>query len=95
MFFMAEAALLTRNLTGSSHRGVISQFGEHLVKAGLIEKHLGRALNDAYDMRLVGDYGVGRNVTEDEAKHSLRTAREFVQTLDEYLNKWQEKEQKS
>ena len=93
MFFMAEAALLTKNLTGSSHRGVIGLFGEHLAKAGIVEKHLGRSLNEAYDMRIVGDYGVGRNVTEDEAKKLMESAREFVQTVDEYLNKWQEKEQ--
>ena len=93
MFCMAEAALLTKNVTGSSHRGVIGLFGEHLAKAGIVEKHLGRSLNEAYDMRLVGDYGMGRSVTEDEAKKLVESAREFIRTVDEYLNTWQEKEQ--
>lgn len=32
MFFVAEAALLTKNLNASSHKGVISLFGEHFIK---------------------------------------------------------------
>ena len=36
MFFMAEAALLTKSLTASSHKGVISLFGEHFVKTKIL-----------------------------------------------------------
>ncbi len=92
MFFMAEAALLTKSLSASSHKGVISLFGEHFVKTEIFERNLGKALNDAYDKRLVGDYGVGFTVTEQQAKDLLQTARNFVQKLKNYLNKWIEKE---
>ena len=68
MFFMAEAALLTKGLTASSHKGVISKFGEHFIKAKILERDLGKALNDAYDKRLVGDYGIGFTVTLQQAK---------------------------
>lgn len=30
MFFMAEAMLLSKGISASSHKGVISLFGEHL-----------------------------------------------------------------
>ena len=56
MFFMAEAALFTKNLSASSHKGVISLFGEHFIKTGIFDRDLGKALNDAYDKRLIGDY---------------------------------------
>jgi uncharacterized protein (UPF0332 family) len=88
MFFMAEAVLLTKRLTASSHKGVISLFGEHFVKTKILERELGKALNDAYDKRLVGDYGVGFTVTEEQAKDLLETARNFVQKLKDYLKKW-------
>ena len=88
MFFMSEAALLTKSLSASSHKGVISLFGEHFVKTEIFERNLGKALNDAYDKRLVGDYGVGFTVTEQQAKDLLETARNFVQKLREYLQKW-------
>jgi len=88
MFFMSEAALLTKSLSASSHKGVISLFGEHFVKTEVFERNLGKALNDAYDKRLVGDYGVGFTVTEQQAKDLLETARNFVQKLRGYLKKW-------
>jgi len=90
MFFMAEAALLTKSLTASSHKGVISLFGEHFVKAKIIERDLGKALNDAYDKRIVGDYGVGFTLTERQAQDLLENARNFVGRLKNYLKKWME-----
>jgi uncharacterized protein (UPF0332 family) len=64
MFFMAEAVLLTKNITSSSHKGVISSFGENFVKTNIFARSTGAALNDAYDKRLVGDYGIGVEITE-------------------------------
>jgi len=32
MFYAAQAALLTKNLSFSSHKGVISAFGKHFIK---------------------------------------------------------------
>jgi len=90
MFFMAEAALLTKSLTASSHKGVISLFGEHFVKTKIIERDLGKALNDAYDKRIVGDYGVGFMLTERQAQDLLENAWNFVGRLKNYLKKWME-----
>lgn len=56
MFSLAQAVLLTRNLRAASHKGVISLFGEHFVKTGILEGHMGRAINYAYDTRIVGDW---------------------------------------
>jgi len=94
MFFMAEAALLTKNLSASSHKGVISLFGEHFVKTGIFDRGLGKALNDAYDKRLIGDYGVGFTITEEEARDMLETAKNFVQRLKNYLERWMEEEKR-
>jgi len=87
---MAEAALLTKNLSASSHKGVISLFGKHFIKTGIFDRGLGKTLNDAYDKRLIGDYGIGFIVTEGEARDMLETAKNFVQTLKRYLKRWME-----
>ncbi|HNS19063.1 MAG TPA: HEPN domain-containing protein [Sedimentisphaerales bacterium] len=92
MFFAAEAALLTTGLTASSHRGVISLFGERFVKAGILDRHLGNALNIAYRKRIIGDYGVDRSVTRQEAEELLEAARDFVRKVKSYLDQWAEKE---
>jgi len=36
MLFVTEAVLLTRNLTASSHKGVIAMFGEHFEKVAYL-----------------------------------------------------------
>jgi uncharacterized protein (UPF0332 family) len=92
MFFMAEAALLTKELTASSHQGVISLFGRHFVKTGVFEKHFGNALNRAYQKRIIGDYRVDRSVTKEEAEDLLRTAQDFVGTVKNYLEEWIERQ---
>jgi len=91
MFFITEAVLLTKNLSASSHKGVIRLFGEHFIKTGIFDRKMGKELNDAYDKRLIGDYGIGFIVTEEEAKDLLETARIFVQKLENYLNIWMKK----
>ena len=85
MFFMAEAVLLTKNLVASSHKGVISLFGKHFIKTGIFDKEMGRALNDAYDERLIGDYGVGSEIYKVEAEEILNKAKDFVSKLKTYI----------
>lgn len=85
MFFMAEAVLFTKGIKASSHKGVISLFGEHFVKTGIFDRELGKALSEAYDMRLNGDYGVGFAVEKKEAEEMLKTSQDFTKELKDYL----------
>jgi uncharacterized protein (UPF0332 family) len=85
MFFMAEALLLTKNITASTHKGVIALFGEHFVKTKLIDKELGKALRRAYDLRQKGDYSTGFIVSENEAKEILLQAKEFIGEIEKHL----------
>lgn len=94
MFFIAEAVLITKDLSAYSHKGVISLFGEHFIKTGIFDRELGKTLNDAYDKRLVGDYGIGFIIIEQEAKDLLEISRNFVQELKKHLEKWMETEEK-
>jgi len=88
---MTEAALLTKNLSASSYKKVISLFGEYFIKTGIFDKGLGKTLNDAYDKRLIGNYGIGFIVTKEEAEEMLETAKNFVQKLKSYLKIWRKK----
>ena len=88
MFFMTEAILLTKNLTASSHKGVITLFGEHFVKTGIFNREAGKVLNETYDKRLIGDYGIGFTITEKEARETLKAAENFVKNLKNYLENW-------
>jgi uncharacterized protein (UPF0332 family) len=93
MFFLAEAALFTKGLSASSHKGVLSMFSQHFVRTGIFPREMGRLLNDAYDKRIVGDYGIGLTLAAEEVQQLLTDACAFVQTVSEYLADWKRKHQ--
>ena len=85
MFFAAQAILLKYNLTANSHKGGISLFGQNFIKTGIIDRKFGRALSDAYDKRILGDYSVGYAVSKDEAIDILKKANEFVDEIKSFI----------
>ncbi|MHA1187551.1 MAG: HEPN domain-containing protein [Candidatus Heimdallarchaeota archaeon] len=87
MYIMTESVLLTKEIQASSHKGVISLFGQHFIKAGIFEEDMGKAINNAYDKRLYGDYSIGFTITEIIAKEQLKIAKKFVKTIKNYLLK--------
>ena len=87
MFYCVQATLLTKELSFSSHKGVISAFGEHFVKTGIFPKALGKELNRAFEKRQVGDYEYTFVISEGEAEQILRSGKEFVYTVTNWLNK--------
>lgn len=87
MFYAAEALLLTKELKFSSHRGVISLFGEHFVKPGIFEPEMGRRLSKTFEKRLVGDYSFASQIDEATAKETLNWATELVREIKNYLER--------
>jgi len=85
MFLMAEAALMGKGVSASSHRGVISLFGQYFIRTGIFSAELGRVLSRAYDVRLTGDYAVGLSVSREEAENLLEAARRFVAEVRSYF----------
>jgi uncharacterized protein (UPF0332 family) len=86
MFYAAQAALLTKELTFSSHKGVISAFGKHFIKTEIFPKEMGRELNRAFEKRQIGDYGYTFVVSDEEATQILRYGKEFVNKVNYWLN---------
>lgn len=87
MFYAAEAVLLSKGITCSSHKGTISMFGEHFVRSGLLPAGLGRAINRAFDKRQIGDYGYSFKITAKDARELLAEGRSFVKATAKYLRK--------
>jgi uncharacterized protein (UPF0332 family) len=55
MFYSVEALLLIEGITISSHKGVISIFGEKFIKTGIFEKEMSKELTRAFEKRQLGD----------------------------------------
>ena len=85
MFYCAQAMLLTKNLSFSSHKGVISAFGEHFVKTGAFPKEMGRELNRAFEKRQLGDYEYTFVISKREAEELLESGKKFVNEIVQHL----------
>jgi len=86
MFYSAQAMLLTKNLSFSSHKGVISAFGEQFVKTGIFPKEMGRELNKAFEKRQIGDYEYTFVIAKMEAEEILENGEKFIEKIAQHLN---------
>jgi len=78
MFHAATAVLNVRGIKRKSHRGILSAFGEYIVKPGLIEQHFHQFLLEAFDTRQQADYEPIANVDKQQAQEILDNAIDFV-----------------
>lgn len=77
MFYVAQAFLLTDDLSFSKHSAVIAAFGRDFVKTGKIDSRFHRYLIDAQEIRLIADYR-GEELSADEAQLQIDRAEEFL-----------------
>ncbi len=85
MFYSVEALLLIKKLSFSSHRGVLSAFGEHYIKTGIFLKGMSKILNLAFEKRQMGDYDYTFVISNEEAGKILEDGKKFVDTVSNYL----------
>jgi uncharacterized protein (UPF0332 family) len=85
MFYVAEALLLQRNLSFSSHSAVTSNFGKEFAKTGTLSPKFHNYLIKAQDRRNIGDYAIGKHLTEEEVREMLSWAKEFIKAAQSYL----------
>jgi len=87
MLYCTQAVLLTKKLSFSSHKGVISAFGKHFIKTDILAKEMGRELNRAFEKRQIGDYGYTFVISKEEAQGILKNGKIFVEKIVQYLKK--------
>jgi uncharacterized protein (UPF0332 family) len=81
VFYAASALLLNEGMDTSKHSGVIALVHQHFVKSGRLSKEQGRNLNWLFELRSVGDYGVGLHVGLDDARKAVSIAEEFFDAV--------------
>ena len=87
-FYLAQAALATRDISRSKHSGIIAAFGEHLTKKDLLPENLHKTLVNLYGSRVTSDYSLEDTPSSEQAKEALKAANEFAQALEAYLEDW-------
>ncbi len=85
MFYSAQAMLLTKNLSFSSHKGVIFAFRERFVKTDIFPKEMRRELNRTLEKRQLGDYEYTFVISKTEAEEMLKSGKKFVEKIVQHL----------
>ena len=85
MFYAAETLLDAKGLSFSSHRGVISAFGQHFAKTGELDARFHRTLITAFAKRQLGDYAATSGITCEEVEEMLTEAQHFLAEAHRWL----------
>jgi len=85
MFYTAAALLNEKGLRFRKHGSVHAAFGKHFAKTGQFDPKFHRWLLDAFDARLIGDYGLEANLALENTERLIERAEEFLQEALRYL----------
>ena len=85
MFYVTEALLFEQGMSFSKHTGVHGAFGKNFAKTGAMDVKYHRWLLDAFDKRIVADYGVEATFTIKEVQEMIEQAEEFLGEVRRYL----------
>jgi uncharacterized protein (UPF0332 family) len=70
----------------TSHGGVVIKFGEiYIIKEGLVERNVGRAMNKALALRNKSRYDRHALIGSTEAKEVFKLTEEMIRILDKAL----------
>jgi uncharacterized protein (UPF0332 family) len=86
MFYIAEAFLLSRNLAFSSHSAVIAAFGKEFARSKVLDPKFHHYLRTSQEVRLIGDYGIEKKVSPEEASRIIDWAEEFIKAAETYFH---------
>jgi len=86
MFYIAQALLLSKGLSFSSHSAVIAAYGKEFAKTKLLDPEFHRLLMEAQDTRNIGDYGMIGEVEESEAQEIINWSKKFLKAAEKYLS---------
>ncbi len=85
LFYTAEALLLSRGLSFSSHSAVIANFGKDFAKTKTLNPKFHHYLMESQDRRNIGDYSILAEVTKEQVQEMLLWAKEFIKAAENYL----------
>ena len=87
MFYIAEALLAEKDMQFNQHGQVIGAYGLHFAKTRELDPKFHRWLADAFDTRIVGDYGVDTDISAGLVAEMVNQARDFLAAAQAYLEK--------
>ena len=88
VFYAAKAALLSEGIEAKTHRGTANQvYQEFYDERSLLEKEEAIVLQKVQERRDMADYEVKASFTEEDFEQLLEKSREFIQKMEEIINR--------
>lgn len=88
IFHAARAVVWTKGYAPKTHKGVVQQFGQHVVKSGEVEVTFSDILKDAADDRELADYhALAGEFERAEVERLVRDGRRFVEKMEELVSR--------
>jgi uncharacterized protein (UPF0332 family) len=86
MFYTAEALLLLKGLSYSSHSAVIAAYGKEFSKTSELDPKFHKYMIAAQDFRSQGDYAYGEGVSTSHANSAIEWASEFLEAAKVFIS---------
>lgn len=86
-FYAMRAFLATISKDSSKHSGVISLFNQYFIKTGVVSEISFKAIQSLMDIRHEGDYQDFSEITEEEAKGTVETAKLIINLLKDVMDR--------
>lgn len=80
-YYSAEALLLVKGLSFSSHKSSIGSFNKEFVHTGFVDKKYSSILKELFETRQTGDYGNFVGFQREEVENNLNMAKEFIEAI--------------
>lgn len=84
-FYVAESLLDAKGLSFSSHKAVISAYGQYFAKTDELNPEFHKLLLAAFEKRQMGDYLAETSFSENEVEQVLDQARVFLEAAKDWL----------
>ena len=85
VFHAMRAVLALDRFDSKKHSGVISEFRKRYIKTGKLPKHLSAIIKETFQIRGDSDYEDFYVVAESEARQQYKSAKEFLEVVEEYV----------
>lgn len=77
-FYIVYALMLADNKKFKKHRQLIGWFNKEYLKTNIIDRKIGKLLNDSYERRTALDYHDYTTVSKSESKLYLKEMKKFI-----------------
>ena len=85
-FHAIQALLIKNGLYAHTHDGLLTLFGLHFVKKGIVDNELGAFMSRMEQLREKGDYNCYYSVTEEEIETIIDPTKKLIQRIEELLS---------